>query len=79
LIAVNLSGLFTEFRRKTRQFGQFRKVHVMLMVAVSTLTLVHVEGLISGLFVRSIFAGAIVGFLGALAVIIIVPLTDRAS
>ena len=79
LIAVNLSGLFTEFRRKSRQFGQFRKVHVMLMFAVLTLTLVHVEGLISGLFVRSIFAGAIVGFLGALAVIIIVPLTDRAS
>jgi len=79
LIAVNLSGLFTEFRRKSRQFGQFRKVHVMLMLAVLTLTLVHVEGLISGLFVRSIFAGAIVGFLGAFVVTIIVPLTDRAG
>jgi len=79
LILVNLSGLLTEFRRKSRRFGQFRKVHIVLMLVVLALTFVHVEGVVSGRFVRSFLAGTIVGFLGALVVIIIVPLTDRTS
>jgi xanthine/uracil/vitamin C permease (AzgA family) len=77
LIGTNLSGLLTESRRKLRQFGPFKRWHVTLMLAVLTLTFIHVEGLISGSFVRSILGGAIVGFVGALAVVIIVTLTDR--
>ena len=77
LIGVNLSGLLVESRRKSRQFGRFKRLHVTLMLIVLALTLVHVEGVISGLFGRSILAGAIIGFVGALVVVIITPLTDR--
>ena len=79
LIGVNVSGLLTESRRKSRQFGRFKRLHVALMLTVLALTLIHVEGVISGLFVRSILAGAIIGVVGALVVVIIVPLTDRTS
>jgi len=79
LIGVNLSGLLTESRRKSRQFGQFKRTHVTLMLVVLALTLAHVEGVISGQFVRSILAGAIIGLVGTLVVVIIVPLTDRTS
>ncbi len=79
LIAVNFSGLLTESRRKSRQFGRFKRLHLTLMLIVLALTLVHVEGVISGLFVRSILGGAIIAFVGALVVVIIVPLTDRAN
>ena len=78
LIGLNLSGLLTESRRKSRQFGRCKRLHVALMLIVLTLALVHVEGVITGLFVRSILAGAIIASVGALAVVIIVPLTDRA-
>jgi hypothetical protein len=77
LIGVSLSGLLTESRRKARQFGRFKRLHVTLMLVVLALILVHVEGVISGLFVRSILAGAIIAFVGALVVVIIVSLTDR--
>jgi hypothetical protein len=79
LIGVNMSGLLTESRRKLRQFGRFKRWHVTLMLTGLALTLIHVEGVISGLFVRSILAGAIVGFVGALVVVIIVTLTARTS
>ena len=77
LIAVNMSGLLTESRRKSRQYGRSKMLHVTLMLIVLALTLIHVEGVISGLFVRSILTGAIIGFVGAFVVVIIVPLTDR--
>lgn len=76
LIGASLSGLLTESRRKSPQFGRFKRLHVAVMLTVLALTLVHVEGIISGLFVRWILAGAITGLVGAL-VVIIVPLTDR--
>jgi hypothetical protein len=76
LIGVSLSGLLTESRRKSRQFGRFKRLHVTLMLTVLALTLIHVEGIISGLFVRSILSGTIIGFVGALVVVIIVTLTD---
>lgn len=79
LIGVNLSGLLTESRRKSRQFGRLKREHVTLMLVVLALTLVHVEGVISGLFVRSILGGAIIGLVGVLVVVIIVPLTNRTS
>ena len=79
LIGVNVSGLLTESSRKSRQFGGFKRAHVTLMLTVLALTLIHVEGVISGLFIRSFLAGAIVGFVGAFAVIIIVTLTDHTS
>jgi len=79
LVVVNLSGLSTELKRKSRQFGRFRGLHITLMLAVLGLTLLHVEGVLSGLFLRPIVAGAIVGFLATLAVIIVTPLTDRIS
>ena len=79
LIGVNMSGLLTESRRKSLQFGRFKRLHVTLMLTVLALTLIHVEGFISGLFVRSILAGAIIAFVGALVVVITVTLTDRTS
>jgi hypothetical protein len=79
LIVVNMSGLLAESKRKSRQFGRFKRWHVTLMITMLVLTLMHVDGLISGLFVRSILAGAIVAFVGALVVVIIVTLTNRTS
>jgi hypothetical protein len=79
LIGVNLSGLLTRSRKKVRQFRRFKRLHVTLMLTVLVLTLVHVEGTISGLFVRSILTGTIIGFVGALVVVIIVPLTNHTS
>jgi len=79
LVIVNLSGLSTEQKRKSRQFGKLRGLHVTLVLAVLGLTLLHVEGVLSGLFLRPILAGVIVGFLATLAVVIITPLTDRTS
>jgi hypothetical protein len=52
-------------------------IDTMQAVSILALTLVHVEGVISGLFVRSILVGAIIAFVGALVVVIIVPLTDH--
>jgi len=77
LIILNLSGVLTESRRNSRKFGPFKRLHVILMLAVLGLALVHVEGLISGLFVRSILMGSIVGFEATLIVFVTVPLTVR--
>ena len=79
LIGVSLSGLLTESRRKSRQFGRLKRLHVTLMLSVLALTLIHVEGVISGLFDRSILAGAIIGFVGAFVVVIIITLTDHTN
>jgi hypothetical protein len=79
LIGVNLSGLLTRSRRTSSRFWRFKSLHVTLILAVLVLTLVHVEGVISGLFVRMILAGAIIAFAGTSVVVITVPLTDQRS
>lgn len=79
LIGVNLLGLLTELRRGSLQFKRFKRLHVTLMLTTLVLALVHVEGVISGLFARSILTGAIIAFVGTLVVVVIVPLTVRTS
>lgn len=79
LIVLNLSGVLTESKRRSREFGQLKRVHLLLMVLALALAVAHVEGLMTGLFLRSIVVGAIVGLVGALVVFITVPLTVRIS
>jgi len=79
LIGVNMSGLLTESRRKSLQFGGFKRLHATLMLTVLALILIHVEGVVSGLFARSILAGAIIGFVGTFVVVIIVSLTNHTT
>jgi hypothetical protein len=79
LIVLNLSGVVTESKRRTRGFGRQKILHLLLMVFALVLGLAHIEGLMSGLFPRSIIAGGIVGLVGSVAVFIIVPLTVRMS
>ena len=79
LIVLNFSGVITESKRRSREFGQLKRVHLLLMVLALALAVVHIEGLMTGLFLRSIIVGAIVGLVGALVVFITVPLTIRIS
>jgi len=79
LIVLNFSGVVTESKRRSRKFGPLKRLHLLLMIFALALAVVHVEGLLSGLFLRSVAAGAIVGLVGALAVFITVPLTVRKS
>jgi len=79
LIILNFSGVLTESRRKSRRFGPFKRLHVILMLGVMGLVLVHVEALVSGLFLRSIIMGAIVGLEASLVVFITIPITVRTS
>jgi hypothetical protein len=77
LVILNFSGVVTESKRRSRRFGSLRRMHLLLMVFALALALVHIEGLMSGFFIRSIIVGAIAGLVGALAVFVIVPLTVR--
>jgi hypothetical protein len=79
LIFLNFSGMLTESKRRAREISHLKRVHLLLTIFALALALVHIEGLMSGLFLRSIIVGAIVGLVGALAVFIAVPLTVRVS
>jgi ABC-type multidrug transport system permease subunit len=79
LIILNFSGVVTESKRRSHEFGWLKRVHLLLMVFVLALTVAHIEGLMTGFFLRSIIVGAIVGLVGALVVFITVPLTVRIS
>jgi hypothetical protein len=39
LLIVNLSGIFTESKRRSRDFGQFKRLHVLLMLAALVLAI----------------------------------------
>ncbi len=77
LIILNLSGVLTESRRRSRDFGPLKRQHVLLMLTTLVLAMFHVEGLISAPFLRQLITGAIVGLVGAFVVFITVPLTVR--
>ena len=75
LLLLNLSGLLTEFVRKSRRFGSLRRVHSWLMVLVLILIVVHVAGVATLFSLRLILPGAIVGIAAVLFVWFIIPLT----
>ena len=77
LIVLNYSGVVTESKRRSRKFGRLKRLHLLVMILALALAVVHVEGLMSGLLLRSVIVGAIVAVVGALAVFITVPLTVR--
>jgi hypothetical protein len=79
LIILNFSGVLTEVKRRSRKFGPLKTIHLLLVLFALALTLVHIEGLTSGPFQRSIIVGTIVGLVGVLAVFVTVPLTVRIS
>ena len=79
LLVLNLSGLLTESARKSRNFGQQKKVHVWLMLMVLTLLIIHVEGTVPSLTFRFILPGIIVGLAAFLSLSIIIPLTVQIS
>jgi hypothetical protein len=75
LLVLNVSGLLTESARKSRSFGGYKKVHVLLMLLVLSLVVIHVEGAVPSLSLRSILPGVIVGLAASLSLYIIIPLT----
>ena len=77
LLILNFSGVVTESKRRSRKFGRLKRLHLLVMIFALALAVVHVEGLMSGLLLRSVIVGAIVAVVGALAVFITVPLTVR--
>jgi len=79
LMILNFSGVITESSRPSGAFGRLKRLHLLLMILVIVLAVVHVEGLMTALFSRSIPAGVTVGLLGVLVVFVTVPLTIRTS
>jgi len=77
LLVLNLSGLSTESARKSRSFGRYKKIHVLLMLMVLSLVVIHVEGTASFLSLRSVLPGVIVGLAAFLSLYIVIPLTVR--
>ncbi len=77
LLIVNLSGVFTESKRRSRDFGPFKRLHILLMLAALVLAILHVESLVGAQLLRSIITGTIVALVGAFVVFLTVPLTVR--
>ena len=73
LVLLNLSGIVTESTRRSGKFSRLKRMHLLLMVVVLTLVVVHIEGLLTGFFSRTLLAGTIIGFVVALAVFITIP------
>jgi len=79
LIALNLSGLLTESKRKFREFSSLRTVHVVLMLIVVALSIVHIELLVGPSYARLLIEGAIVAGAVAIIVLLSVPMTIRTN
>ena len=77
LVVLNLSGLLTESKRKTRAFGSLRTSHVLLMSVVLVLALAHIELIAEAWYARTIVEGAIVAFVVIFVVLVSVPFTIR--
>jgi len=77
LLVLNSSGVLTESKRKFREFGSFKRLHVVLMVIVLVVSLAHIELLLAGSFERAIIQGAIVALVVIFVVFVSVPLTLR--
>ena len=75
LLVLNFSGLATEYARRSRNFGLYRRWHVWLMLFVLVFLVVHVAGEATASSFRSILPGAIIGLASVLFVWLIVPFT----
>jgi glucan phosphoethanolaminetransferase (alkaline phosphatase superfamily) len=77
MFVLNLSGVLTEVKRKSREFGSLKTLHVVLMVIVLALSAIHIELFIGASYIRSIVEGAIIAFVVAFVVLVSVPITIR--
>ena len=75
LLVLNASGLATESKRKSRQFGSLKRIHVILMLAVLLLSILHIELLLGITFPRSAIDGAIIILAVLFVVLVSVPIT----
>ena len=79
LVVLNLSGILTESKRKSREFGSLKRLHVVLMLVVLVFSVVHIELVVGPSFLRSIIAGAIIASVVTVAVFVSVPITLHAA
>jgi hypothetical protein len=77
VVVLNLSGVFTEVKRKSREFGSLKTLHVVLMLIVLVLSAIHIELFVEPSYIRSIVEGAIIAFVVAFVVLISVHMTLR--
>jgi hypothetical protein len=77
MVTLNLSGVLTEVKRKSREFGSLKTMHVVLMIIVLTLSAIHIELFVEGSYLRSILEGAIIAFVVAFVVLLSIPITLR--
>ena len=75
MVALNLSGLLTEMKRKSREFGSLKTLHVVLMLIVVALSAIHIELFLETGYVRSIIEGSIIACVVAFVVLVSVPVT----
>ena len=75
LVVLNLSGLVTESKRKSREFGSLKKLHVILMLVVLVFSLIHIELVVGPSFLRSIVEGVIIVLAVTFVVFVSVPIT----
>ena len=74
LLVLNASGILTESRRKSREFGSFKRLHVILMLVVLAVSILHVELVVGPMFARSILGGAIITLAVVFVVLVSVPI-----
>lgn len=79
LVVLNLSGLVTESKRKSRKFGSLKRLHVVLMLIVLVFSIIHIELVVGPSFLRSIIEGIIIVFVVTFVVFVSVPITLRVA
>jgi len=79
LAVLNLSGLVTESKRRSRKFGSLKRVHVVLMLFVLVFSMIHIELVLGPSFLRSIIDGVIVVCVVSFVVFVSVPITLHAA
>lgn len=77
MVVLNLSGVLTEVKRKSREFGSLKTLHVVLMLIVLALSVIHIELFVEASYVRSIIEGAIVASVVAFVVLVSMPIILR--
>ena len=75
LVVVNLSGLVTESKRKSRGFGSLKRLHVVLMLIALVFSISHIELVLGPSFLRSIIEGVIIVCVVTFVVFVSVPIT----
>lgn len=74
LLILNASGLLTESKRKSREFGALKRFHVILMLFVLALSILHIELVIGPMFVHSVLGGAVIILAVIFVVFVSVPI-----